>query len=709
MKTSSLFNQISLVSVFSIAVLSILLIVPATDNFIDHTKFYTLLFGALLVASLFVIKTFKQRAVRVSLSPVTGSLILFTLATIASTFFTSEYPVEGLLGLGGIFISTSLIAVLGGSILPKNLTEKFLHVLVGSSTALVVISVLQMIGFGPAQLINRIMGVSLPTTLAFNLTGSPFIALQVVGLTLLTVITYIVSTKKLNKFYAITIPVLVIGTGIFAWSVLPGKATTPNLPSYVLSWSIMLDTIRAPKAALIGAGVSSYRNVYQIFKPLWVNGTNNWAVSYTQAANLPLTLITTMGFLGLISWVMIVFKSLKFHNGSLSNSKPIGVFILGSFALNLIFPFNTTMLVLQAISLACLVANEKHRLPLLQMQAFKFKMLNKPEVIGSKQPINIPFYIGTGIAIALIITSGYLGARSLKAFMLMSQSSMAVEKNNAVLAYELQQEAVVLNPYYDSFRRRYSATSALIGVSLSNKADITEQEKQQVSSLLQQSVTQARAATTLDSSESQNWANLAKVYSNLIGVSDDAVNWTVQSYVTAIESNQNDPFLRLELAEIFVEQESYQEALNIYDQAITLKADIPISHFKRAELLSIVKTPESLREARLSYQRALVLLPSDSEDYISVSTRIIKIEEYMNENNISLEAPEEGEQQQGQALNQNGDQAQDNKLSAPSITEQNLNNTNVVNTESEQVVIDKKDTTSETQEDPTDAMKAMEQ
>lgn len=702
MNTNSLFKQISLVSVLTIGVLSTLLLIPVTDSFVEHTKFYTLLFGALVVMALFVVKTFKERAIRVSVSPVAGSLVLFALAATASTFFTADYPVEGLLGLGGVFISTALIAIFGGNILPRGITNKFLYVLSGSSVALTILSILQMIGFGPAQLINKLIGASLPTTMAFNVAGSPFIALQIVGLTLLTVVAHVVSTKKLSKFFAVTLPILVIGTGLFAWSILPGKPTSITLPSFTASWSIMLDTIRAPKSALIGAGVSSYRNAYQIFKPVWLNGTENWAISFTQAANMPLTLVTTMGILGLIAWLMVVVKFLKFHKNSLVGSKSIGVFILGSFLLNLLLPFNTIMLTLQAIALACLVANEKHRLPLLQMQTLRFKMLNKPEAINlKKKPINIPLYLGTGIAMAVVLGTGYLATRSLQAFMLMSQSTRAIAENDAVKAYELQQKAVSLNPYYDVFRRRYSATSALIGISLSNKADITEDEKQQVSSLLQQSVTQARAATTLDGAESQNWSNLAQIYSNLIGVSDDAINWTVQSYVTAIETNQNDPFLRLDLAAVFVGQEAYQEALNIYDQAIQLKADIPISHYRRGELLVLVQTPEALREARLSFQRALVLLPADSEDYIAVSEQISELETYMEENDISLEAPVE-EQAQGDV--QQGE-TEETKLSAPSITEQNLNNVDAVNTDSEPVELNQ----APADETPTDAMEAMEQ
>jgi len=680
-----LFKKVSLILVMAIGILSILLLVPVTDSFVEHSKSYVLMFGALLVSTLFIIKTFRERAVRVAISPITGALLFFALATIASTFFTSNYPVEGLLGLGGVFLSTSIIALLGGNIMPRDITEKFLGTLAGSSVVLVALSVAQSFGFGPAQLLNKTMGFAIPSSLIFNLAGSPFIALQVVGLTLVAVIAHVVSTKKLSKFFAVSLPILVIGTGIFAWSLLPGKETSLVLPSFSASWSVMLDTIRAPKSALIGAGISAYRNAYQIFRPVWMNGTSVWQISFTQASAMPLTLITTMGIIGLLAWVLILVKFAHFYRDAMPSSKALTVFIAGSLLLNLFLPFNTVMLTLQAIAIAALVANESHKLPLLQMQALRFKMLNKPETINlNKKPRNLTAFLGSGISLAIVVAISYLVARSLQAHMLMFQSSRAVAENNIVRAYELQQRAVALNPFYDVFRRRYSSTSALIAIALSNKADISETDKQQVSALLQQSVTEARAATTLDGAESQNWANLAQIYNNLIGVSEDAVNWAVQSYVSAIETNPTDPLLRLDLASIFVRQESYQQALNIYDQAINLKADLPISHYRRGELLELVKTPEALREARLSYQRALVLLPANSEDYSTVNTKIEELEKYMKDNNISLEAPKE---ETAPTTGANAQQATEGetKLSAPSITEQNLNNTNTVNPDSEPV------------------------
>ena len=98
-----------------------------------------------------------------------------------------------------------------------------------ASTILVVLTVLQMVGFGPSQLINRLTGISLPTTAVFNIAGSPFIAIQIIGLTLVGVIASIVKSKKISKFYAVSLPILIIGAAIYSFKELDNRLNLKEL------------------------------------------------------------------------------------------------------------------------------------------------------------------------------------------------------------------------------------------------------------------------------------------------------------------------------------------------------------------------------------------------------------------------------------------------------------------------------------------------
>jgi len=605
-----------------------------------------------------------------TVSSVTGALLFFGLATLASSFLTNNYPVEALLGLGGVYIATTIIAIFGGSLIPKNSTSKFITGLSVTSIILILSTILQMIGFGPAQLINKILNSSLPTNSIFNLTGSPFIALQVLLVTLVGVVSQAINKKKVTTLSLATVITIVIGAGIYGWSLLPNQPSHLILPKLSTSWSIMLDTIRNPRFALIGAGPTSYADVYAKFKPMWVNNSQQWNIQFSQATIFPLTLLSTMGAIGLIAWGFLVNKIFKMRKRSLTSSKPLLNLVIATLLLQLILPINVTLLTIQAVAIALVIANEKHRLPLLQLQALKLKILNR---IGTnkktQQSMNISFY--SFIALMLLATSTllYLTTQTYLANVVMAQSSKALNSNNVVKAYELQQQAIAKNPYSDAFRRNYSSTNMNIAIALSNKADASDQEKQQVSMLLQQSIKEAKAATTLNSMKSSNWVNLAQIYNNLIGTSDDAASWTVQTYITAIELDPNNPVLRIDLAGVFSSQKNYDQAISILSQAISIKPDLPASHFNMGLTLEKIETPEAYREARISYQRTLVLLDPSSQEYILVNKKIEDLEKLMEEKGISLEVEKKEDAQQKTTQEQQA---------IPSITQQTLEGDNSI-------------------------------
>ncbi len=668
MKKTHLLKQTSLWLIMGTAFLSVLLVVPLTSNFIDDTKKYLLFFSSILVLFLFIFKTFKQKAINITVSPITGSLIFFGLATLASSFFTNNYPVEALLGLGGVYLATTIIAIFGGSLIPKNSINKFIISLSVTSIILVASTLLQMTGFGPAQLINKTLNANLPTNLLFNLTGSSFIALQVLLVTLVGVVSLVVNKKKLSTFNLVTIIVSVLGIGIYSWSLLPNQPAHLVLPKLSTSWSIMLDTIRNPKFALIGVGPNSYANVYTKFKPMWVNNSSQWNTVFSQATIFPLTLLSTMGVIGLTTWGFLVNKIFRMRKRSLASTKPLLNLVIASLILQLIFPVSVTLLTIQAVAIALVIANEKHRLPLLQLQALKLKILNKIGVNKkAQQSMNISFYSFVVIMFLATSTLLYFTAQTYLANTMMMKSSIALADNKIVQAYELQKQAIAKNPYLDSFRRDYSNTNLNIAIALSNKADITDQEKQQVSVLLRQSIKEAKAGTTLDPMKSSNWVNLAQIYNNLIGTSDDAVSWTVQTYITAIELDPNNPVLRIDLANVFSTQENYSQAVSILSQAIAIKPDLPASHFNMGLTLEKIATPESYREARKSYQTTLTLLDPSSQEYILVNKKIEELEKLMKEKGVELEPKTEEVTEQ---------QPTQEQPTTPSITQQALDEVN---------------------------------
>ncbi len=655
----------------------ILLVVPATSSFVSDTKVYLSFVAALAFVALFLFSSLKRRAFEFLLNPLSISMLVFAISAGLSSFLASQYPVENLIGMGGVIIATSLVAVIGGVVLPKKNTEVVVNVLAITGTALTLSSALQLFNVGPANIINSLFAAELPTTLLFNLTGSSLIAAELLAIILVGLLTQIVVTKHVSKVAAITLPILVIGLGIHAWSLLPGKPAEMQLPSWAASWSIALDAIRSPRSALIGVGPAAYRNVYSMYKPLWVNGTTQWATTFNQASNGPFTILTTMGFIGLLAWTYFAVRVFLAQKTVHSENKALAAMLLAGVVLQLVLPLNVVLITIQAALVAALIAAEREKHPLAQLKALSLKVISKSHI--TKLPVSsensLPLYIGTAANVVVLIVVGYLVGRSYMGFVETYLANKAALADNAVAVYEHQQKAVALNPYLDTFRRNYAITNLLIASALSNKTDITEAETEQIAQLLQQAVREARSATLLDQTDSQNWLALAQIYQNMVGISEDATQWAVQSYVSAIETNPTDPSIRVTLGGIFMNQKEYQQAASIFQQTIGIKSDFAPAYYNLGVVLI---TLEDWRNAQTAFRETLKLLPADSEDYSQVSTQLAEIDKKVAE----LDAADKKAADAAAAATKQGSAATNveaetetplaREVKTPSIIEQNL-------------------------------------
>lgn len=660
---SNTFKQIATFLMIATTVIAGLVLLPFTDNFVYDTKSFGLFFATLAMFVVFVLQAYQRKSFNIVLAPYSGPMLLLGLAATLSSFFTNSYPVEHLLGFGGVYIAVALISVFGGSVLPKDSAMKLIKTLAVVGSLVTLTSVLEIVGAGPARMFNQAMGLNLPTTLLFNLSGSSFIATQLILLAVVGIVAHIYINKKADRFFVYTLPILIIGLLVHGWSLLPGKPAELRLPSLTASWSVALDSIREPRSALIGVGPAAYQNVYTRYKPLWVNDTPEWSLQFSQAANTPLTILTMMGFVGLIAWILLATKVFNQVKSADMNSKPIAVLATFAVLMQLLLPSNVVTLTIFAITIAVLSASQRSQLSVLQLGAMSAQVSGPrslEQIYDQRdQKVINPFFL---IAIILMVgvgVVGYMTSRAYAAYYNMNLSNRAAIENDAASAYQLQLKAVNQNPYLDSVRRRYALTNMLIAVAISNKADITEEEQTQVTQLLQQSIREARSATLLDPGDTQNWTVLAQIYQNIIPASEEAISWAVQSYVSAIETNPTDPSLRIALGSIFLGQEEYQQAAALFQQATEVKPDFANAHYNLAVAL---KQIGQLEAARTAYQRVLVLIDPSSDDYTVVTSEL-----------------EELEGQIEQAQSQTAEETEETDSTAPSILNQNLEDgTNVI-------------------------------
>ena len=663
MKTASSFLQTAanwtvLATVFLLATL----VVPTTANFLFESKLFLFFASTAVMGVLYLIHTLQRKEAGIVFSRFTVPLFLFSLSMAASTFFTNDYPVESILGFGGMFIAGVLYVFFASRLVSKDIASKLLLVLGVTAAVLTVSAGAQLVGYGPANILNQFAGLQLPTTAQFSITGSPFVALQFLVITLVGFVVSAIYTRTISRPAAILAPIIVIGIALHTYSVLPGKPGAVVLPSATASWSVALDTIRAPRAALIGAGPASYSNLYLRFKPVWMNSTENWNIPFSQASNFPLTLLTTNGFLGLFTWALLFYSVIRAFASYENEEKAVAAMLIGTFVLQLFLPSNLVLIGIQLTLFVILIAAKRTSHNIVKVQALTVMADGQlPHEPARTKNLTFPVYVVDAVIAGFLLFSCYMLANFYSASNAVFAASKAAQENNAVAVYENQQRAIQLNPYLDAYRREYAATNLLIASSLANKADATDAEKAQVSELLQQAVREARSATVLDALDTQNWAVLAQIYQNMIGAVEQADQFTVQAYLTAIENDPTNPQLHLGLGGVFLAAKEYQQAASLFQQAVNVKPDFTNARFNLAFSLEQLG---SLEGARNEYNALLGYLDQQTEDYTKISDEIKRLDAEIEKNKPAAAEGEEAATGTGTTQKK------------PSIIEQNLESSN---------------------------------
>ena len=597
-------------------------VLPIFDQSVVAAKFIFVLIASLLMLIGYLGESFKKGILTFIKSPFTIPTTILGVITLISIFSNNRYPVESLLGLGGIFLGFTMIVALGSNLLKSQVANnrKLMISLASLSGLLAVTTVLQHFGYGPSILLNKIFGLNLPSNILFNLAGSVLVALQFTLVTAVGFATKVLITKKAKPWESATLVLSALSSLFYGWFLLPGKLTSPIILSPTASWSIAMSSMRSLRNVLIGIGPNNYIKAFNLYKPQWMNNNPLWNVQFSQGANLPLTIIVTLGIFGLIAWLLLGFALIKQSKKISKATRPIHSMLLATLLLQLFLPVNVVMLTVQAILIVFWVASEKDRLHSYSLNLAglfgKVKFLKTKTRIASRAVI--------GLVTVFVVGLLYLTLQASYSSFLMFKSSKAATENDFITTYNLQQEAIKLNPFLDSSRRKYSITNIVIAAAISQKTDLTDDDKERFATLVQQSIREGKAAIFLDGNDVTNWQTLAQVYQTLIGVADNSEEWAIRSYADAIKLSPNNPQLRVTLGGVFFNAKEYGEALRFFDQAATLKPDYANAYYNAANTFKMLREFE---EAKIAYQKTLILLQPDSDDYLRAADELQVLEE----------------------------------------------------------------------------------
>jgi len=152
---------------------------------------------------------------------------------------------------------------------------------------------------------------------------------------------------------------------------------------------------------------------------------------------------------------------------------------------------------------------------------------------------------------------------------------------------------------------------------------MSDQDKQDLTQLVEQAIREAKNATQLNPGSVVVWENLASTYRQLINFAEGAPDWAIASYSQAIRLDPTNPTLRLDLGGVLLTLKDYDGAVKLFEQAIERKSDWPNAHYN---LASAYIAKESYSLALAEMRIVVQLLDPNTEDYQKAQDELKELE-----------------------------------------------------------------------------------
>lgn len=592
-----LLNNLDKYITFGTIFLYPLFFLPLFSNSFETPKLLLLTIGVLLISTIKILKivtqgNFNFRTAKLDLLVLSLSLIyllsgIFVTPSKMDAFFLPGTVSFVVLGALLYFFINQLDDE--GSKFKKSLTVTLLL----SAT---VSSIVQLLSFtGMVQTNFTTFG---------NLISSFVFSLAVLPLGVNEVIKNKKASEKL--FFGISSFVVLISVSTIFYLMLPGKATSINLPSLKSSWVVSIDSLK--ESPVLGVGPSNFMYSYTKYRPITANDESSWNDKFIVANNTIFTILAEIGIIGTTLFITLFIVSTNLiKKDSFKNIGEYKISILIVFVLSLLLPFSTSLF------------------PIIFIL---FALNNETKEVGGIFNSKVPLIIISVPFAALIIVGSYFAFKGFYAEYLFGKALRYVSQNDAIKAYEGVNMAVNTNPYVDRYHLAAAEINIAIAQSLSKKEGITEQDKNTLAELIQQSIREGKATVSLNRNKSASWESLGNIYVSISPFAKDAGDFAIQSYNQAIFLNPIDPNLRIKLGGIYFSQQKLDDAIKTFELAVLAKPDFANSHYN---LAIAYKANKQIDKAKEQIDAVLKLVDPSSKDYETAKAELDSL------NNIKAE------------------------------------------------------------------------
>jgi len=374
------------------------------------------------------------------------------------------------------------------------------------------------------------------------------------------------------------------------------------------AWAIALEGLKNGRFAALGLGPGQFINAFTAFKSLSFNTSEWWNLRFASSSNWLFQLLTEVGLVGLLSYLFLVWRIFKdgikvFRQPRLSyGGLAVYLSLIILLVAQLFIPLNFFLLALMFVLLGITRDEEVRTLDFAPMGKIAWLAV---------LPL-VAFW-------AVLLFFG--GKWALGSYYFLS-SLKAAAANDGIKTYNLQIKAIQTDGSVPSYRMAYSQTNLALANSLAAKKDLTDQDRNTITQLVQQAIREAKAAVAVDPRSVAAWENLASLYRNLVNFAEGADQWAIASYQQAINLDPLNPRLRLDLGGLYYSQQNWTQAANLFAQAVNLKNDWANAHYNLANAL---REAGDLANAKNEYEVTQTLVTAGSTDYQKVTTELEEV------------------------------------------------------------------------------------
>lgn len=581
----------------------------------EFPKLIVLVFGLGIVIVIKALATIAKGELKLASSPIDLPLLLLVAAFVASAFLRTPNKMEAFLmpGVTTAFIGVALIYFLSNAL---DIKDRIVTTLVYSGAFIALSSIFAFFKvFDSIPQLPSLLKVPQFTTVEGLLSQSIFL------LAVLPLGFYSVSKGNgaMKKTFSLIASVLVIfGLIVSIYNILPGKPASPKLASFQSSWSISVDSLK--ENAIFGVGPGNYLTAFNRFRPISYNNSDLWSNRFTVARNWPFTVLTETGLLGFAAFVLIAYKVVKiiivgFKQKEFkieTQSLPLLSLTIISILL-LLFPANLSLIMLLFLMI---LINLKTNPFVMHLSAFMYGPANS-------RPSKIIAYFVAIPAIIIVGVLFFFSGRAVFGEYVFKQAVDAATANDGKKTYELLQTAINLNRFVDRYRITYAQVNIALANNMVSNKNITDEQKQTVTQLIQQAIREAKTAAALNISRSGNWEILARTYQSIIPFAKGSDVFALQSYNQAIALDPYNPSLRIALGGLYYAQGKYDDAIKAFELATIAKNDLANAHYNLA--IALREKGENQRAIN-ELKATMGLVEEGSNDYNLAKTELEKLE-----------------------------------------------------------------------------------